>query len=52
MLKNYKVVHDYFGKITSTKFPFLCSARDRPVTYDAKDPTETTGAISVQMWMM
>ena len=42
----------YLGKITSTKLPFLCSACDNPVTYDAKDPTETTGAISVQMCTM
>lgn len=51
-LKMKEKVHAYFGKITSTKFPFLCKARDNPVTYEAKDPTETTGAISVEMWTM
>jgi hypothetical protein len=43
---------NYFGRITSTKWPFLCNAQDKPVTYDAKDPTETKGSISVQIWTM
>lgn len=46
------IINDYLGKITSTKCPFLCKARVKPVTYDAKDPTETMGDISVQMWIM
>lgn len=42
----------YFGKITSTKWPFLCSAQDKPVMYGAKGPTEINGSISVHKWMM
>jgi hypothetical protein len=43
---------NYFGKITSTMCPFFCSAFDKPVTYDDKDPTDTSGSISVQIWIM
>lgn len=42
-------ISNYFGRITSTRCPFFCRAKDKPVTYDAKDPTAATGAISVQM---